>query len=925
MGAGVARACSNCGDELVPGDRFCASCGARVDRACSACGVMLVSGDRFCPDCGTPQDPTGPSSKPGNFASAWDAVVRVLRSSLAGEYRITRELGRGGQAAVFQADEIALNRVVAIKVLAPGSISGERQVELFRREAQTIANLKHPHIVTIYSVRQLEDLHLFVMQYIEGRSLSAIIVDRGPLPLTAVRAVAFQVGSALQYAHRRNVIHRDVKPANVLFDEEGNAILTDFGIAKDAAHTSTTVTGSLMGTAAYMSPEQCHQSPVTWASDQYSLGVLLYEMLTGKVPFEGSSFSVMQGHTDREPPSIRALRGDCPVELEWAVMRMLAKQPTDRWPSIPDALAALGAGPLTRDDPIRGELKRLARWASATESPLPSRLTLRVPERLEVGESMACEVYAINGTDPAPQRVTATWRVSDNKVAEFDATTAVLTGVAPGRTTISAEAAHGVTDAELEVVPAAVRDIVFTLAQPTLSVGETAQLAADVRDKRGGRLAQPVAWSVGDSTVANVSSDGVLTAVSPGTTSVIARCGDVTAERMLFVQEIGAAALTITGNTSPLALQATMVLGVNVFDARGRPMSARDVRWESGDRRVVSVDRYGVVRALGAGSTTITARSGEAKGSISVSVNAPVAASPRAAAPVVDLGMQLATASDDIVANAPSSGRGERDAVGATASEESAGADAHIGAAHAGGAAESMALVPYRNNSSQRVALFAVPVVLVVAALAWKLLSGGGGAAANDSDPAKFFAVETMEAVAGAGYGIDKVEASDDFASAPDDPKLSVSEGRLALASGVSSYGLARWRATTKDFAVHVDVKVEPGDVARQGGLVLSAANGARYFVQLAGPAQPAYGVALSQGTAFTPVVPLTADASVRAGNNQLDVIWVGGILKLYVNGVRLAESASLAAAPDGRIGVFVGKTGGVTFDNLMVANVTRR
>ena len=139
--------------------------------------------------------------------------MRVLRSSLAGDYFITRELGRGGQVAVFQADEIALNRVVAIKVLAPGSINGDRQIELFRREAQTIANLKHPHIVTIYSVPTIDDLHLFVMQYIEGRSLAAIIADRGPLPLTAIRAAPALKGRLmLDYGTADNSVH----PSNMM-------------------------------------------------------------------------------------------------------------------------------------------------------------------------------------------------------------------------------------------------------------------------------------------------------------------------------------------------------------------------------------------------------------------------------------------------------------------------------------------------------------------------------------------------------------------------------------------------------------------------------------------------------------------------------------------------------------------------------------
>ena len=192
-----------------------------------------------------------------------------------------------------------------------------------------------------------------------------------------MRSILYQVGSALTYAHRSRVIHRDIKPANILIDGDGNAVVTDFGIAKAAESPSRTLTGALVGTPAYMSPEQCRGTEVSGASDQYSLGAVAYEMLTGSPPFSGSTFTVMQAHVEQQPLPVRVLSGDCPPELESAILRMLAKDPADRWPRIADAIVALGAVPLAEDDPLRAELSRLAATAgqvshSADTTPISS-------------------------------------------------------------------------------------------------------------------------------------------------------------------------------------------------------------------------------------------------------------------------------------------------------------------------------------------------------------------------------------------------------------------------------------------------------------------------------------------------------------------------------------------------------------------------
>ena len=389
---------------------------------------------------------------------SWAPVLLRLQAATAGEFVIQRELGRGGFAAVFLAHELALGRNVAIKVMSPMLMMGTGMVDRFLQEARTVASLNHPHIITIHSVRRLEDLPYFVMKFVRGRSLEQVVRREGPLPIPVVRAILFQVGSALAYAHRRGVIHRDVKPANILLDDEGNAIVTDFGIAKVAASPTQTVSGAVFGTLAYMSPEQCDAQRVTWSADQYSLGIVAYEMLTGTVPFSGSSFAVMQAHTEKPPPPIPAQRADCPPDLDAAVIRMLAKDPRERWPTMQEALAGLGAAAVPDTGPLREELVHLVRLEPgedegaqpAVASPVPQVRTaitpvsigalnlVSVPRDLEVGEAAVLEVAAWS---PAGQPVAAeglVWETSDPAVLVCDSNEGRVRAVGPGTATVTA-------------------------------------------------------------------------------------------------------------------------------------------------------------------------------------------------------------------------------------------------------------------------------------------------------------------------------------------------------------------------------------------------------------------------------------------------------------------------------------------------------
>jgi serine/threonine-protein kinase len=294
--------------------------------------------------------------------SSTDELVERLRRATLGEYEIQGDLGAGGMAAVFMAHDIALDRKVAIKVMHPAMVFGDGMVERFKREARTAASLSHPNIIPVYAVREAEGLLFFVMKLIQGTPLESVMHELGQLPLPMIEAILGQVGSALAYAHRKGVVHRDVKPANILIDEDGWAVVTDFGIAKVAESEGLTVTGMAVGTPTYMSPEQALGGEISGATDQYALGVVAYEMLGGKPPFAGGNpMSLMYAHCHEPPPSLGEVRPDCPDQLREVVERMLEKQAADRWPTMDDMLSAMGLKVLAPDDPNRSQLIEIAR------------------------------------------------------------------------------------------------------------------------------------------------------------------------------------------------------------------------------------------------------------------------------------------------------------------------------------------------------------------------------------------------------------------------------------------------------------------------------------------------------------------------------------------------------------------------------------
>ena len=269
------------------------------------------------------------------------AEIDIVRAALDAQYEILEEIGRGGMAIVYRARERELDREVAVKVLPAQFAFDESFVERFQREGRIAAQLEHPHVVPIHRVGRSGDVVYLAMKLLRGQSLSERIRQRGRLTPAEVRRILLETATALGYAAKRGVVHRDIKPDNIMLDEDGRCIVTDFGIARSASESKLTATGMSVGTPRYMSPEQARAQPLDGRSDIYSLGVVGYECLAGITPFHGEdAFAILMAHIN-EPVPRPPLEGAEAHDLFRVISRMLAKDPRDRFQTADEIVAAL--------------------------------------------------------------------------------------------------------------------------------------------------------------------------------------------------------------------------------------------------------------------------------------------------------------------------------------------------------------------------------------------------------------------------------------------------------------------------------------------------------------------------------------------------------------------------------------------------------
>lgn len=613
---------------------------------CATCGAQVTAGAAFCTHCGSAVEPvpglvaTG-SRRPSaeTIATEEQRLLKLLRDATLGEYEVAAEIGRGGMAVVYLGHDLALDRKVAIKVMSPALTLMDRGIqERFKREARTAAALSHPNIIPVFAVKETESLVFFVMKYIVGRSLESVIKEVGALAIPVVQTILGQVGAALGYAHRRGVVHRDMKPGNVMLDEEGWVVVTDFGIAKVAQAEALTATGGMVGTPAYMSPEQCAGGDVTGLADQYSLGVMAYEMLTGRQPFtSGTLVNLIYDHCHTEPPPLLEFRADCPSEIADAVMRMLAKEPAERFPTIEEAVAAISAGVETERDSVRTQLQTFVATGAAENllekfrtpgSPIPRSSMERRPTARRPEPSP-------HAAAPAPtsrmRRPVLWWGVGGVTVA------ALAGWFVLSQLRLTGDGAEPPPPTTAEASLPAVGRLDVTPLSAALAPGERATFRVTVLDTSGQAIVgAAVRWESSAPSVATVTSDGVAQAVAVGTAELTARSGSGSATVVVNVQRPSAtppvalppavATVELQPSVTALAVGETAQLQAVVRDQTGAPFTGRSTRWSTTDSAVARVTRDGMITAASVGKATIQLTVDGKVGVASVTVTAaPVA------------------------------------------------------------------------------------------------------------------------------------------------------------------------------------------------------------------------------------------------------------------------------------------------------------
>lgn len=297
----------------------------------------------------------------------------MTQLTLGNRYRLLDKVGEGGMATVYQAEDTLLERVVAVKVLREQYASDPSFLARFKQEARAAAGLAHQNIVSVYDVGSDQGYHYIVMEYVEGASLKQLIAQGAPFPIPRAISLALQILAALGFAHQKGIVHRDIKPQNVMVTPDGQVKVTDFGIARAAASGQLTETGTVLGTVYYCSPEQAQGKAVTPASDLYSVGVVLYEMLTGRLPFEGEGpLAVALKHLQEEPVEPSGLNARVPPQLDAIVLKALAKGPSERYSSAEEMRQALLRYQQFSDQ-MTSQFAPVAKPVAARKTPAASR------------------------------------------------------------------------------------------------------------------------------------------------------------------------------------------------------------------------------------------------------------------------------------------------------------------------------------------------------------------------------------------------------------------------------------------------------------------------------------------------------------------------------------------------------------------------
>ena len=623
--------------------------------ACPKCGDQVDPDSRYCPNCGT--DTTDPQDHAEtailSMADLENQLLEFLKLDTIGQYEILDELGRGGMAMVYLGHDINLNRKVAIKVMSPALGADKNMQERFIREAQTAASLSHPNVIPVYAVKQTDQMSYFVMKFIKGRPLDSVMEALGPMPSKMVATIIAQVAGGLDAGHKKGIVHRDVKPANIMLDEDGWAIVTDFGIAKVTDEASLTQTGAAIGTPTYMSPEQLTAGEVNGQSDQYSLGIMAYEMLSGRKPFDGDSvMTIMLKHMNEAPEPFIDEFPECPAEMHDAIMKMIEKKQVDRFLDMGEVINAFGATPLSHDDPVRLEMITLATEGLSAQVLDRIRTPLTpVTARARTGEPTPPPGFRPSAaTIPTGQAALEIPPESKKKrkvwpmvgIGGALAVTATVLALAPWNSAAPPEQTIQESVTAIEQVARGIGGtLLLSPAEAQVEVGQAITLQAAGTDSEGNAISgSAVTWESLDAGIATVSASGVVTGLATGVAKIMASFGGQTTESAVTViaQPVAPPPVVVRGDDRPQARMSvasvqvspqsgTVTVGqslrfsASAVDGNGRGLSGRRIQWQSSNPMVASV-QGGLVIGVSVGNATISAISENRAGDIAIVVSA---------------------------------------------------------------------------------------------------------------------------------------------------------------------------------------------------------------------------------------------------------------------------------------------------------------